>query len=33
MAIFRDKLLTRIYCDEAGDYAVLIVLSRKDLYS
>ena len=23
MTIFEDKLLKRIYCDEAGDYAVL----------
>ena len=26
-----DKLLTRTYCDEAGDYAVPNVLSPRDL--
>ena len=29
--IFHDKLLTRTYCDEAADYAVLNVLSPRDL--
>ena len=31
MTIFQDKLLTRTYCDEAGDYAVPNVLSQRDL--
>ena len=31
MTIFQDKLLTRTYRDEAGDYAVPNVLSQRDL--
>ena len=31
MTIFQEKLLTRAYCDEAGDKAVPNVLSPKDL--
>ena len=31
MTIFQDKLLTRMYCDKAGDYAVPNVLSPRDL--
>ena len=31
MTIFQDKLLTRTYCDEAGDYVVPNVLSPRDL--
>ena len=31
MTIFQDKMLTRSYCDEAGDYAVPNVLSPRDL--
>ena len=31
MTILQDKLLTRIYCDQAGDNAVPNVLSPKDL--
>ena len=29
--IFQDKLPTRTYCDETGDYAVPNVLSQRDL--
>ena len=31
MTVFRDKLLTRTYCEEAGDYAVPNMLSQRDL--
>ena len=31
MTIFQDKLVTRTYCDEAGDYAVPNVLNPRDL--
>ena len=31
MTIFLDKLLTRTYCDEAGDFVVPNVLSPRDL--
>ena len=31
ITVFQDKLLTRTYCDEAGDYAVSNVLSPRDL--
>ena len=31
MTIFQNKLLTRMYCDEAGDFAVPNVLSLRDL--
>ena len=31
MTIFQAKLLTRTYCDEAGDYVVSNVLSPRDL--
>ena len=31
MTIFKDKLLTRTDCDEAGDYIVPNVLSPRDL--
>ena len=31
MTIFQDKLLTKAYCDEAGDYAMSVVLSPRDL--
>ena len=31
LTIFQDKFLTRTYYDEAGDYAVSVVLSRRDL--
>ena len=31
MTFFNDKLLTRTYCDEAGDYAVPNVLSPRGL--
>ena len=31
MTVFRDKLLIRTYCDEAGDYAVPNMLSPRDL--
>ena len=31
MTIFQDKLLTKTYCDEAGDNVMPIVLSPRDL--
>ena len=31
MTIFKDKLLTRVYFDEDGDYAVPNVLRSRDL--
>ena len=31
IAIFQDKLLTRTYCDETGDYNTPNVLSPRDL--
>ena len=31
MTIFQDKLLTRTYCDEAGDYVMPNMLSPRDL--
>ena len=31
MTILQDNLLTRIYCDRAGDYAVPNMLSPRDL--
>ena len=31
MTVFQDNLLTRIYCDEAGDYVVRNVFSPRDL--
>ena len=31
MTIFHDELMTRTYCDEAGDYDVPNVLSQRDL--
>ena len=33
MTIFQDKRLTGTYCDEAGDYDVLYVVSPKDIVS
>ena len=31
MTLFQDKLMTRTYCDEAGDYDVTNVLSPREL--
>ena len=31
MTIFQDKLLTRTYCNKAGDYVVPNMLSPRDL--